>query len=142
MNLQRILAAVGGIALVTLLGASASTTIEGETQVPGGTSTGLRLSDLPISRSFHAYGIAAQTMQFPTDAGIIITEIGATSNNVINMTLIVDNTIVALIYTRPDLGRPKYRFDPPLLVPPGSSLTVNATQAWNLNGYRIYDTDL
>ena len=66
---KNILAVVGGLALVALLGASAVATFGGGEQLPSGTGGGLRVADLPINRSFQIRVPAPQTMTFPTDAG-------------------------------------------------------------------------
>ena len=151
--LKNTLAAIGGLTLVALLGANALTPAA-QSPSPGG---GLRVADLPISRSFHMTVSGNTAMQFPANAGVLITEIGATNDAGGTVTMTVNGAPVAKVQMPTNVSgncssayNPKatqyqmykYRFEPPLLVAPGSSFDIGSSVEVNLNGYQIYDTDL
>ena len=165
--LKNTLTAIGGLTIVALLGAAAASAVSGDASPAPTPPTpavqspsaggGLRVADLPFSRSFHMTVSGNTAMQFPANAGVLITEIGATNVAGGTVTVTVNGAPVAKVKMPNDVSGNcnnsysskatqyqmyKYRFEPPLLVAPGSSFDIGSSGEVNLNGYQIYDTDL
>ena len=141
---KNILAVVGGLALVALLGANAVATFGAGEQSPSGTGGGLRVADLPISRIFQQrVSPGTPPFTFPSNAGILIESVHAASGYTGWAWFTINGIRVADAKDYSSAGG-TMTFSPPILVPPGSTLEiVNVSQAdLNLSGYQIFDTDL
>ena len=144
---KNILAVVGGLALVALLGANAVATFGGGEQSPSATGGGLRIADLPISRHFayhddYVDGGSVHTLQLtmPAIAGVAIERMTSNHSDVL---IYIDGV---QIFRGTGGNAPHISdFEPALVVRPGQTLKIIPASGgcWlSLLGYTIYDTDL
>ena len=156
MRTQKLFAAIGLVAVLVVLGGASWKAFEPglpPASAPQAGPTGLRVADLTLGRHFHIVlplsGGAPQSIHLPTGVGLAISQVNHTAfltGGTLSVFIRINGNLVAQPTFFTSLASPKseHTFDPPLVIPPGSVLDVQASvgATVNVGGYFIMSGEL